>query len=1272
MTEHRRTRRWADQDPDLTPRLWLILAAVPIVVGVMLQHLGRIIYISRLDRMFDPITMASRSLVLWNPYADMGSLQYQTIGYLIPFDAAFILGAVTGTPIWITERLLVATLMVVAMWGCTRLADALGIGTRVFRILGGLGYALSAVIISRVAQQQVFAMGAIFLPWALVPLVRGSQRGSTRRAAACSALAIALMGGANAAVTVAMIPIPLLYLLTRTRGPRRASLLRWWALCVPMAIAWWVAGLRLYSAFGANILQYTETARTTTAPTPIFEVVRGTADWFARLSVNGVALPSGNALAFRGVAIIGSSLLAALGLAGLSHRRLPERRFLAIVLLLGIVAVGGGFGGLFGNPLAMEYRDLLGGVLSPFRNVYKLQAWITLPLALGFVHALSTLATSRPFADARVKQALIGVGAALIVFAGAFPIWNNLLMKGNGFEAIPTAWVEAREHLDAEHTGRVLIVPGLAQQQFDWGYTQQLPLQWGSDISWATRSQAPMGGPGNIAYLDTIERSLSAGGDPDLVGYLQRGGFSQVVVAADSDFRTFGAADPQTMFDALVRSGLQVEASFGPTGYGFGGLHQIEIFAVPDPVVARTYASSALTWLSGDIESTLRIPTSVFGDRPYLLSSTPVTSPIDPDQWIITDGNQRFATNFGRNRNNRSYVLGPFETMVNGVAYSKLQLRASSPESQTVQVLDGIHSITASSVGPGVIDRALADSQPANVLDGNPLTSWRPNRIAINQTNDWGPGDQWIDIEFDEPRIVDPLSVNLLVGLLGRAEPIDVYTVTDRGRIDTRLEPITTSQSVGVTPGETRHLRVAITHDSYRRVTDVIGISELTLPGDPIIRSLRVPIDLVDQFSGPDADTPAWIFSRDSRAAGTVANPIVRDFRVPRAATVSISATGSVGSPDDVFGLLNNAQWMSIRASSTLFDAPELAARNLIDDDPSTVWVSGTAIDDPDHAPQVTLSWLDPRVVSRIRLGLDREFATPSHVTVTVNGQVFDRTPSPDGSIDIPETRTTAVQLDLHFDPTTVASPLLRAGLSGIEIPAIAGFYPGPIDRDATLSFDCGVGPGLTIGATSISYSATMTYGELMDHRQVPLVPCGSTNIDLTAGDHRVITTPGPRGIGVDQLLMGNAPTLARTDGTGRSLTIDRWGSSSRRATIGAGPENLFVVNEVFNPGWSATLDGVTLPSLEVDGWRQAFLIPAGTGGSIDLAFAPNREYQIGTFTGLGLLLLLLLLAIVPGRRRTPPAPIGAGTWSRPLTMIAGLATAVPIAGLGALLLPVL
>ena len=1259
---------------ETTPRAWLLIASIPILVGVMLQHVGDIIFVSRLDRMLDPITMAARSFVLWNPFADMGSLQYQSIGYWIPFDAAFITGSLLHIPVWITERLLISALMIIAMWGCVRLADALGIGTRAFRVLGGLGYTLSAVILSRVGQQQVFAMGAVLLPWTLVPLVRGSRNGSTRTAAARSAIAVALMGGANAAVVLAMLPIPLLYLLTRSRGPRRASLLRWWALSVPMAISWWFIGLPIYGSFGANIVQYTETVDTTTKVTPIFEVIRGTADWFARLSINGVALPSGYALTFRAIPIIGSVLLAGLGLAGLSHRRLPERRFLIIVLLLGIAAVGGGFGGIFGNPLTDQYRSLLEGVLTPFRNVYKFQAWITLPLALGFIHALSRLAATPSLDRSRARRAVVPVLAGAIIIAGAYPLWNNMLMKGNGFTEIPQAWVDARAHLDQEHTGRVLVVPGLGQQQFDWGYTQQLPLQFGSDISWATRSQAPMGGPGNIIYLDAIERALGAGGDPSLIGYLQRGGFSQVVVAADSDWRTYGAPNPQDMVDALLASGLSVEASFGPTGYGFGDLHQIEIFSVPDPQLARTYAADGLTWLSGDIESTLRLPSSVFGDRPYLLTTGTVRSTLDPSQWIVTDSNQRYATNFGRNRNNRSYILGPFETMVNGVDLSRLRLRPSSPDSETVQVLDGVHAITASSVGPGVIQRAMPDSQPANILDGNPETSWRPNRLAIGQTDDWGPGDQWVDIEFDTAREVDPLSITLLLGVFGEPTGIDVYTETDNGRVDSVLEAITTPQSIGVAAGPTTHLRVSITHDSYVRFKDLIGISELTLPGDPILRSLRVPIDLVDQFSQPGSNTPAWVFSRDNRAAGTEAPPIIRDFRVPSNSVVEAIATGSVGSPADVFRLLDYVEWMAVDSNSTLMDAPALAPRNLIDDDPSTVWISGIPIDDPTRNPQVTISWLEPRTVSTLRLDLDPGFATPDSVTLTVNGMTFERIPTADGHIDIPETLTSAVQFDLHYSAPTDVESIPKAGLAGIEIPAIADIYPEPIDRDAELTFACGVGPRVTIDTTVVEFTATMTYGELMDHRPVPLTPCTPARFDLTAGDHRLTDAAGPRGIAIDQIVLGNAPTMSRYAGTDRAFTIESWGSTSRHASIAAGAESIFVVNEVYNRGWRATLDGVGLDALEIDGWRQAFVIPPGDGGDLELTYAPNRAYQMGTSVGVGLLIILVLLALIGGGRRRGRhlAPVGVGTWPGPLSAIAGTILAIWTAGIGALALPVL
>lgn len=1260
------------RDTQRTPRLWLVLASLPIVVGVMLQHVGKIIYISRLDRMLDPLTMASRSLVLWNPFADMGSIQYQSIGYWIPFDAAFIAGTLLSSPTWITERVLVAALMVVGFWGCVRLADAMTIGTRPFRIIGGLGYVLSSVIISRVGQQQVFAMGAVFLPWSLIPLVHGSTRGSTRLAAARSSLAIALIGGANAAVPLAMIPIPLLYLLTRARGPRRASLIRWWLLTIPMAVVWWIIALRFFGAYGPNVLQYTETVATTTGPTPIFEVIRGTADWFARLSVNGIALPSGNAIAYRAVPIIGTTILAALGLAGLSHRRLPERRFIILVFLLGIIAVGGGFAGIFASPLSEQYRWLLTGPMAAFRNVYKFQAWITLPIALGVTHALSRFADFRLLSRVPVRRAMVASLALLVVFAGAYPLWHNMLMKGKGFSELPQAWTEARDFLDREHTGRVLVVPGLSQQEYDWGYTQQLPIQMNSDISWAVRSQAPLGGPGNIAYLDAIERALSAGGDPALISYLQRGGFSQVVVAADAAFRSYGAADPQTMFDSLAASGLELEASFGDAGYGFGDLHQIEVFAVPDPEVARTYPLSALTWLSGDTESTMKIPESLFGDRPYLLTSDPRRTSLDPTQWIITDGNQRYATNFGRNRNNRSYVLGPFETLVNGLALTKLQLRPSPVESQTVMQLTGIRSLTASSVGPGIIERALADSQPANVLDGDPSTSWRPNRLRINQGDDFGTADQWIDIEFEAPRIVEPLSITLLLGVLGTPTPIDVTTSTDNGDVTSQLEPVATAQALAVASGPTRHLRISISRDSFRRYGDLIGISELTFPGTPITRSLEVPNDLSEQFSQPGATTPAWVFSRDSRSTAATTAPIIREFSVPADASLQLSVSGSVSSSTAVLRLIDRTDSMTIAANGTLFDAPALAPRNLIDNDPSTFWISPIGIDDLEQSPQIALIWNGDRTISRFGLGLDPQFAVPSSATITVNGEVFERPVADDGSFEIPEQRTSAIVVDLHYATPNSGEPILSAGLTGIAISGITDLYPGPVDRLTPLSFPCGIGPSLTLDTTRLDFAAATTFGDLIDHRPATITPCGSTSLDLAAGKHHLEAADGPDGMGFDRIILGTPPTLGVPTAQSPSIAIGTWGSTSRSASIGAGEESLFVVNEMFNRGWRATLDGVRLEPLVIDGWRQAFIVPAGSGGTITLTFTPNRAYQAGIAVGIVLLILLSLLAVLPRRRFRRFAPVGSGTWASPLVVLAGVITAIGTTGIGAIALPVL
>ena len=56
---------------------------------------------------------------------------------------------------------------------------------------------------------------AALLPWALLPLVRHVPSARPSRTAARSALVVAAMGGINGMATIAVLVVPLIWLLTR-------------------------------------------------------------------------------------------------------------------------------------------------------------------------------------------------------------------------------------------------------------------------------------------------------------------------------------------------------------------------------------------------------------------------------------------------------------------------------------------------------------------------------------------------------------------------------------------------------------------------------------------------------------------------------------------------------------------------------------------------------------------------------------------------------------------------------------------------------------------------------------------------------------------------------------------------------------------------------------------------------------------------------------------------------------------------------------------------
>jgi arabinofuranan 3-O-arabinosyltransferase len=76
------------------------------------------------------------------------------------------------------------------------------------------------------------------------------------------------------------------------------------------------------------------------------------------------------------------------------------------------------------------------------------------------------------------------------------------------------------------------------------------------------------------------------------------------------------------------------------------------------------------------------------------------------------------------------------------------------------------------------------------------------------------------------------------------------------------------------------------------------------------------------------------------------------------------------------------------------------------------------------------------------------------------------------------------------------------------------------------------------------------------------------------------------------------------------------------------------VVNENFNAGWQASLGRTRLWPVRIDGWKQAWLLSAGTAGTVTLTYPPDRVYRDAIAGGLGTLALVVLVALWPARRR--------------------------------------
>ncbi|MDF3147546.1 alpha-(1-_3)-arabinofuranosyltransferase family protein, partial [Streptomyces sp. T21Q-yed] len=332
---------------------------------------GRMTFETKLGVAADPLRFLGDLGQLWHDRAGFGGIFDQYVGYAFPTLPYYALTDLLHLPVWLAERLWLSIVVTTAFWGALRLAERLGVGSSGTRLLGAVAYALWPTFTVVVGSTSAAALPGALLPWVLLPLTSATL--SPRLAAARSALLIPCMGAVNAASTLAsLLPVGL-YLLSRPKGPRRRALLAWWLPGVVLATAWWTVPLLLLRFYGEDFMPYVEQADTTTATMSATELLRGAGNWVAYLHFGEAWLPAGWTVAASVIAVLGSAFAAALGLAGLARRDIPERRWLLLTVLAVALLALAGYGGALGAPFHDTVQGWLDGPLRPFRNVYKFQ-----------------------------------------------------------------------------------------------------------------------------------------------------------------------------------------------------------------------------------------------------------------------------------------------------------------------------------------------------------------------------------------------------------------------------------------------------------------------------------------------------------------------------------------------------------------------------------------------------------------------------------------------------------------------------------------------------------------------------------------------------------------------------------------------------------------------------------------------------------------------------------------------------------------------------------
>ena len=1249
-------RRWGDAAERAGLR-WAALVWVLVLAALLVQDPGRMTFDTKLGVNIDPVGFYERLWHLWNPLEYLGSLQDQYIGYAFPMGAFYLTAHVLHVPVWVAERLWMSLLIAVGFLGLVRLAEALGIGNRPARLLAGAAFALWPTFTILIGSSSGGVLPGLLAPWAVLPLTR---TGPARTAAARSGLVVACMGGINAVSTLAVLVLPGMYVLTRP-GRRRWALAAWWVPAVVLATAWWAGPLLYQGRYGFNFLPYIEQAPQTTQTMSAAAALRGSGNWVAYLNFGQPWLTAGSVLTASAWAVAAGTVAAAAGLAGLARRDLPEALWLRCTAGVAALWALAGYGGPLGGPLHQQVQELLDGALSAVRNVFKIEPVLAAVLALGIAHVLARAVWPR-----RTARLATGVAAVVVLAGLGLPYLNGQALQPGSFTAVPGYWQEAANWLAAHNaTGNTLVVPADSHGIYTWGQPIDEPLEPLARSPWAQRDLVPFSSAGVSGLLNGAEQAIESGiASPGLAGYLDRAGIRYVLVRNDLDPAQLGYTPPQVVHAALRASGFILVKSFGapmpvgPAGQGTAlqveaiekEWRPVEVFQAADPAdqpagPAAVLPAASTTLVDGGPSALLQLTGQglLTAGQPAVIAGQQAPGGPAAAAQDVTDGMRRADTAFGLPDNNTSYTytatgtIPPDDPQGAGGQPPRQLLPAGTAGHQTVAVLTGAASVTASSAGSWLWEVPQAD--PAGAFDGNPATAW-------TEASPVSAVGQWIQINFSSPRDLSGAATIKLLDDIPRPVATQLTVTTAAGRAVTDTRVTGTAQPLRIPPGTSGWLRVTITGARGGSPGGPgAGITDVTIPGVRVTSYLQPSQD----SSGPD---PSFSFSRATGwALGLPGDPpeatLNRTFTTPAAGNFQVSASvtavpgAALNALLDRLGSASSAQ-LRVTASSTFANLPALRPQNVLD---GAGWIAA--------GPDATLHlrWKGQRSIDEIQLtaatvGIAAE---PTRVLISSPDGVRDVPVPPSGILRFPALVTD--QLDVSFPgvmPTTAYNPLigraqqLPVGVGLISIPALSSLTTGIPANGTRFRLACSEGPPLTVDGRTYPTSVSGTVRDLIKSTPLSLHVCiaaGGGGLALPAGRHW-LSSPGT-GVALaitDLSLTNTAAAPSGTSAAARGLRVGFWGTEYRTVTIGPGGLSYLEVHQTANPGWTATLNGHQLTPVTLDGWQQAYVVPAGADGTVILRFTPESGYHwLLLGAALALCLLITVALWLPrGPRRGP------------------------------------